>query len=310
MDLHAVRTVVAVADAGRFGDAADDLGITQQAVSKRIAGLERELGVRLFDRTPRGAAPTVDGRAFLPHARDLLRAADRAAASVLPGRRALRVDVLGHRIGPGVLVRGFHRAHPDVELDVLTLPGGAAAIEAVRAGTVDATFRAVFAQLPEGVVATRVLNERHQLLVGPGHPLAGAEAVTPAALRGFRIWIPGIAPGTEWGAYYAALAAAFDLSIDGLGPNLGSDVLLETLAESPTLATLTGEHVRLQWPPVFDLRRIPLVDPCPVYPHSLVRRADNAHPGLAALVRHLGEEPPLGADLWEPHNSRLEEGER
>ena len=77
-----MRTFVAVADAGQFSEAAVDLSITQQAVSKRIAGLEPDLGVRLFTRTARGARLTSDGQAFLPRARDLLQAAERAAAAV------------------------------------------------------------------------------------------------------------------------------------------------------------------------------------------------------------------------------------
>jgi len=68
-------------------NAAGMLSVSQQAVSKRIAGLERDLGVRLFTRTARGAELTADGQAFLPHARQLLRAEERAAASVRPGRR-------------------------------------------------------------------------------------------------------------------------------------------------------------------------------------------------------------------------------
>ncbi|MER6982845.1 LysR family transcriptional regulator, partial [Streptomyces carpinensis] len=92
MDLEAVRTFVAVAEAGQFQKAAADLSITQQAVSKRIATLERMLGVRLFTRAARGAELTIDGQAFLPHARELLRVAERAGASVRPGRRPLRVD--------------------------------------------------------------------------------------------------------------------------------------------------------------------------------------------------------------------------
>jgi DNA-binding transcriptional LysR family regulator len=47
VDLDAVRTFVAVADTGQFQAAGDELAITQQAVSKRIATLERELGARL-----------------------------------------------------------------------------------------------------------------------------------------------------------------------------------------------------------------------------------------------------------------------
>ncbi|MEK8105261.1 LysR family transcriptional regulator [Micromonospora sp. M12] len=73
MNLDAVRTFVAAADAGQFQDAAAALSITQQAVSKRIAALEKDLQVRLFTRTARGTQLTVDGQTFLPHARELLR---------------------------------------------------------------------------------------------------------------------------------------------------------------------------------------------------------------------------------------------
>lgn len=66
MDLDAVRTFVAAADAGQFQDAATALSITQQAVSKRIAALEKDLQVRLFNRTARGAQLTIDGQTFLP----------------------------------------------------------------------------------------------------------------------------------------------------------------------------------------------------------------------------------------------------
>ena len=76
-----MRTFVAVTDAGQFSEAAADLSITQQAVSKRVAALENSLGARLFVRVPRGVQLTADGHAFLPHARELLQAAERAAAS-------------------------------------------------------------------------------------------------------------------------------------------------------------------------------------------------------------------------------------
>ncbi|MFI0777656.1 LysR family transcriptional regulator [Streptomyces sp. NPDC021212] len=105
MDLDAVRTFVTTAEAGRFQDAAADLAVTQQAVSKRIATLEKGLGVRLFTRTARGAKLTIDGQAFLPHARELLQAEARAVASVCPGRRALRVDVIGRRLAPAADLR-------------------------------------------------------------------------------------------------------------------------------------------------------------------------------------------------------------
>ena len=304
MDLDAVRTFVAVADTGQFSEAAAGLSITQQAVSKRVALLEKDLGVRLFARTGRGARLTVDGQAFLPRARDLLQAAERAYAAVRPGRRGLRVDVVGRGLAPAGLLRGFHRAHPDTELDVVTLFDADAAIAAAASGAIDAAFRAVHqpGRLPAGVRASRVFDEPVQLLTGPAHELAGAAGVTPAQLAGHRIWMPGIVPGTEWAAYYGELAAAFGLTIDTAGPNFGTELLLDRIAGSPALATFVGEQTRLLWPVGYDLRRIPLHDPVPVYPHSLVWRRDNPHPALATLRGYLATTRPARGDhgLWTP----------
>ncbi|MBT2455510.1 LysR family transcriptional regulator [Streptomyces sp. ISL-86] len=290
MDLEAVRTFVAVVEAGQFQKAAADLAVTQQAVSKRVATLERDLGVRLFTRTPRGAELTIDGQAFLPHARELLRAAERAVASVRTGRRPLRVDVINSRGAASGLMRGFHRAHPEIELDVLMLFDIEPTVTTIRSGTIDASFRAVAAPgrpLPEDVESVRVLDEPLQLLTGPAHALAGARSVTLAQLTGHRIWIPGIVPGTEWAAYYDDLVAEFGLTIESTGPNFGSDALLDTVADTPALATFMGEHTRLIWPAGHGLRRIPVTDPTPVYPHSLLWHRDNPHPALATLRAHL-----------------------
>ncbi|RKT08695.1 DNA-binding transcriptional LysR family regulator [Streptomyces sp. 1114.5] len=290
MDLEAVRTFAAVVDAGQFQKAATDLSLTQQAVSKRIAALERDLGVRLFTRAPRGAELTIDGRAFLPHARELLRAAERALASVRPGSRPLRVDVIASRGAAAGLMRDFHRANPGVDLDVLMLVEIETALAAIRSGAIDASFRAVGAPgrpLPEDIASVRVLDEPLQLLTGPAHVLAGARRVSLAELVGHRIWMPGIVPGTEWGAYYDDLVAEFGLTIEATGPNFGSDALLDTIADTPALATFMGEHTRLIWPADHGLRRIPITDPTPVYPHSLLWHRDNPHPALPALRTHL-----------------------
>jgi DNA-binding transcriptional LysR family regulator len=305
VDLDAVRTFVAVADAGQFQEAAADLSITQQAVSKRVAGLEKDLGVRLFTRTARGARLTINGQAFLPHARDLLRVEERAAAAVRPGRRALRVDVIGRRLAPAGLLRDFHRAHLETELDVVTLFDADAAIAAVRSGTIDASFRAVTLparRLPDGIEAARVLDEPVQLLTGPAHEFAAARAVTPAELAGHRIWMPGIVTGTEWAAYYDELAAAFGLTIDPIGPYFGTEPLLDAIADSPALATFVGEQTRLVWPADHGLRRIAVHDPTPVYPHSLIWRGDNSHPALTTLRDHLGSTQPIHRDAqtWTP----------
>jgi DNA-binding transcriptional LysR family regulator len=302
VDLEAVRTFVAAAEAGQFQEAAAELAITQQAVSKRIAGLEKDVGVRLFTRTPRGAQLTIDGQAFLPHARALLQAAERAAASVRPGSRALRVDVVGRQLAPNGLLRDFHRAHPGLDLDVVTLYDADTAFAAIQAGAIDASFRAV-RELPDALAAVRVLDEPLVLVTHPDHPLAGFPTVSPGELVGHRIWMPGNVPGTEWAAYYEDLAAAFGLTIETTGPDFGIEPLLDRLVESPTLASFVSEQTPLVWPGDYDLRRIALRDPTPIYPHSLIWRRDNPHPSLAALRRHFG---PVrsGDEVWMPKWAR------
>ncbi|GAA3853424.1 LysR family transcriptional regulator [Streptomyces sedi] len=305
MDVEALRTLVCVAETGQFQAGADELGISQQAASKRVATLERQLGVTLLTRTPRGSRLSLDGQVFLPHARRILAAVDQAERSIRPGSRPLRVDVLHRRIAPAQAVYRFYRAHQEKpHLDAVTLgdENAAQAAQAVREGTVDASFRALpNDRVPAGIRAERLLDAPLELLVGPGHPLAGASRVRPTDLAGHRIWVPGIRPGTEWGAFYQALSETFGLSIDALGPHFGDEALMDALAESPSLATLVGGGDRYLWPETHDLRRIPLHQPTPVYPHMLLTRTDDRHPVLTALRDHLrATGPRLPDDAWVP----------
>lgn len=309
MDIEGVRTFLAIADAGQFQVAATDLHVTQQAVSKRVAALERELGVALFTRTARGSQLTVDGQVFLPHAKEFLHTATRAVESVQPGKRALRVDVVHRRITPAVVLQEFYRAHPDIEIDVVTLGAGTAAdaVAAVRDGIIDASFRSLpnATRLPTGIKASPTLNSALELLVGPAHPLAGARELRPEQLAGHRIWVPGIIEGSEWAAYYADLADAFSLSIDALGPHFGDEALMEQIATSPGLATIVGDRDRYLWPAHYDLRRIPLHDPTPVYPHSLIWSKTNPHHGLTALRSFItrAAKTTTITDAWTPRAS-------
>lgn len=310
MELDAVRTFVAVADAGQFQAAADDMGISQQAASKRVAALEREFGVQLFTRAARGVRLTVDGQALLPHARDLLRAAERAAAAVTPGRRALRIDVVNRRIAPANLLYAFYREHPGIDLDVVTLTNvdAAGALAEVSAGTLDATFRSLRdtgRTVPSGLRSARMVDDRHEVLVGPRHPLANAGSVTLAALTEHPIWMPGITDPEPQG-YYADLAGAFGLTIDTIGPSFGVEALLAEIADSTRLATFVGEGSRYLWPETYDLRRVPVVDPTPVYPLRVVWRADNPHPVLAGFLGYLKARHQTAArdDVWVPDWAR------
>lgn len=82
MEMIEIEAFVAVANTGGFTRAAAALRLSQPAISRRIELLERELGAPLYERTPGGARLTEAGRAFLPHARQLLASARDGAEAV------------------------------------------------------------------------------------------------------------------------------------------------------------------------------------------------------------------------------------
>src|SRR3569833_1182681 len=82
MDSDALRTFVVVARTGGFSAAAEALRRSQPAISRRVAQLEADVGVPLFDRTPGGVLLSDAGRALLLHAERVLAALDDAQAAL------------------------------------------------------------------------------------------------------------------------------------------------------------------------------------------------------------------------------------
>ncbi|GGT17107.1 LysR family transcriptional regulator [Nonomuraea spiralis] len=282
LDLAAVRAFVTVTDERYFSEAAATLGISQQAVSKRIAKLEADLGVRLLSRTRVGAEPTQDGRAFLNHARALIGLADQASEMLRNRRRTLRVDVLDTRLAAIDVIRAFHRATADAEIDIITSNGLRSAHVALANGSVDAAFARACGPLGDDLVSTPAYLEQAHLLVGRDHPLAALPQVETGRLAGMTVWMPGNAAGSEWADFWSLFGAEFGVHIDASGPDFGWEYYVEEIGSGERVG-LVGEWCRL--PSHVRTVQIPVVDPAPVYPCSLLRQRHNDHPVLALLTR-------------------------
>lgn len=102
MDLANLNAFIAIAETGSFSGAGERLHLTQPAISKRIAGLEQQLKVRLFDRLGREVSLTEAGRALLPRAYQILNVLDdtRRALTNLTGEVSGRLTLAtSHHIG-------------------------------------------------------------------------------------------------------------------------------------------------------------------------------------------------------------------
>ena len=303
LDLGAVRTFLAVADDGHFTEAADRLGMTQQAVSKRIARLESDLGVPLLNRSRSGARLTEDGAAFLPQARALVSLADQATAMLRARRRALRIDVLGRDAASIEMVRAFYEAS-DVGVDIVVSRGTVSQRTALADGSVDAAFGRATGTLPPEIERIPACLEPIEILVSRQHPLAGRGPVPLRELSGLTAWMPANARDSEWAEYYRFLSAEFGVRIDTSGPVFGRDHIVERIRASQDLITFSAKS---QFPGYLDVVHIPVTDPTPVYPWSLMWHQTNRHPSLPLLIAHVKAhyQPPRDArSQWLPAPDR------
>ncbi|HEU5331865.1 MAG TPA: LysR family transcriptional regulator [Actinocrinis sp.] len=183
MELRQLRYFVTVAEELHFGRAADRLMIVQSAVSQQVRRLERELGVTLFDRTPRRVVLTEAGRRFLPGARAVLEAERRAveavAAYATARDRTLRVGTstgMGERLER--LLQAIAELEPSLRVELVSAPTRER-LRQVAAGELDAAFARGDSWDVEGVRFIPVWRDRLVAAVAgaAGVGSGGADAI-------------------------------------------------------------------------------------------------------------------------------------
>ncbi|MFM9371303.1 LysR family transcriptional regulator [Streptomyces sp. Da 82-17] len=289
LDLAQVRAFAAVARTLHFAVAAEELGLTQQAVSKRIARLEERLGARLLERG-RGmrAGLTEAGERFLGPARQALSAGERAVTAARDdGRRPLRIDVWGHLYAPLRILARLAADEPRTGVDPGTGRDFPSVADAVRRGDIDAGLGRVPVLDPHaatGLAQRLVRLEPVDAVLSADHPLAAADRLRPADLRDSVLRYPADLARLD---FLNCFARRFGVRHRLGATNLGLDPFLDQVRSDPGCFSLfPADAVSADAPGV---RFVPLVEPTPLYAWSLVwpegREPDRIGDLLAACAR-------------------------
>jgi DNA-binding transcriptional LysR family regulator len=175
---------VAAVDAHTLYAAADALALTQSAVTKRIAALERRVGQQLLERGRAGVRPTAAGRALYPEARAALAALERARHAVADADPASALAVAASHTVAGYLLPGWlagfraERGTLRIAVEVVNSPG---VLAAVRAGRAELGFVEGIDEL-DGLESQLLLSDVLECVVRPGHRFARRTAIRPAEL--------------------------------------------------------------------------------------------------------------------------------
>jgi DNA-binding transcriptional LysR family regulator len=285
LELRHLRCFVAVAEHAQVSAAADALHLAQPAVSQTIRQLERELGIALFDRNPRGVELTEAGADILPQARAALRSSDDAfniaRAHARERSRRLAVGFLPPltRIAAEILA-AFEDAEPIIDAELRQLDF-AHDLTSVRRRIVDVALVWAATENPEVTLETLV-EEPRVVCLSAASPLAARPTLSFAEVEDLPV--PGLPIGPSRGV-------ADYLHLDEFRgrPAVESDVAPRSLEEMVWLIS-SGRAVCLGPASLAEMFArpgvvaIPLSDVDPV-PIVLARRSDDRRPVIRAFSR-------------------------
>jgi DNA-binding transcriptional LysR family regulator len=295
IDPRLLRHFVAVAEELHFGRAAAGLHIAQQALSRDVARLERELGVRLLERSTRRVALTADGERLLPQAVELLAHHDRLIQEIRGPGRPLLIDVLRDRSTAATVLARARDLAPSEQLEARFHGGFGAGLRSLLGQRIDVAFgRSSGRGPPAGGRLTRrlVRFEPLGLLLLDDHPLASRPSIP---LRGIAGTVIDTSGGNTAAPEWVELGAEL-LAEHGATAAPDHHPGMDSVAAAPIEET--ANHMRATgWPilTLIDGPAVPgtvirgLVDPVPFYPWSMVHRPDLRHPALDALNRAIDQ---------------------
>ncbi|MFF7736015.1 LysR substrate-binding domain-containing protein [Streptomyces sp. NPDC007984] len=287
MTLDDLRVFVAVCRAGSLSAVARELDRTQSAVSQHVRRLEREAGVSLLERRPRGVVPTPAGRVLCDAASDSIAGLDlalRRLGDLVNGESgAVRVTTGGttvrHFMSEAVVT--FRRRYPKVSLEFRTETSSRGCFDALTTGNLDLAWVTIDGPV-RGIEQHPVVSLPWALAVGADDPLAELSCVRTAELSDVSlIRLPG----------NSTSGARLDAAFAELGVRSSSDTSVADWDTALLLAELGLGHAVVPVLPGWDmpgdgpLRLVPVPDLPPLPVGWAVRRWD----ALSPLARAFAE---------------------
>ena len=194
MNLNQLQVFCAVAKHLSFSVAAEELFISQPAVSQQVKSLERHLNVKLFERLGHKLFLTEAGEAILPRAQEMLTArADMEHSLALlrgstRGRLAIGANTTGGMYVAPEIARAFHDLHPEAEAS-FQVESTNRICERVMQSIVDVAVVTGPVEDRRFVVRDLCADELY-LIVSPSHPFAGRSSVSPSEVAGEPFAVP------------------------------------------------------------------------------------------------------------------------
>lgn len=261
MEISALRAFLAVAETASFSLAAEQLHLTQPAVSKRVAALEEELNTRLFDRISRRISLTEAGRQLLPRVRQIIYELEdiRRSISNLNGQVSGRLTMgTSHHIGlrrlPPALKR-YSRRFPGVQLDIRFMDSETAC-SAVLQGDLELAIVTLPTEPISNLTTRPIWHDPLLFVVSTEHPLANRHRVSLTDLIGYQAVLVGQGTYTHRILEQALLPLGLNLNI-GMATNyfetlkmmvsigLGWSLLPESMTHDPELQVLDIRELQL-----------------------------------------------------------------
>jgi DNA-binding transcriptional LysR family regulator len=213
MELDQLKSFVAVAEVRSFTRAASLAHLTQPAISRQIARLEAELGVRLFQRYGRRVECTPDGKLLLPMAKAIVSRAEDATRMMREhaGMVSSRVrvgstgSVFGHLLSP--VLAAFIKTYPKIHLDLIERDDTLLE-EGVFNGELDCAIITAWGSSRAAVM--HLMTEEILLVLPDDHPLARQKMVSLADLAEEPFLLPGHSLNTSGLLMDACRRAGFE----------------------------------------------------------------------------------------------------